>query len=400
MRIVSVTSEVSGTPTDALEVGVVDAGIEGSTVTMEVIETGLEPWPDDLRRALLEVMPPAATTVGAVCQLDQLVGVAAAEAVARAVDRLDRPPHLVVSPGHPAFHDIRDGRCYGTLRLGQPAWIAERTGLPVVSDLPARDVTAGGLGASLASTLDAIWLSGPGGPRAALDLGAVASVSVVGDEGQPAQTWVTGPGTCLLDAAASRVTGGRLDHDADGALALAGQVRPDLLSALWEHPHFGADQFAAATAESFSAGYLDDVLDRVGDVSGPDLLATLTELTADTVAKALAPYGVTEVVASGSGVHDPALMQALRAALGGVPVVPSDDRGIPASAKSVVLWALLGFLTWHGLAGSTAATGALEPRILGRITPGLEPLRLPRPATWPARRLHVVSREHEAPRAR
>ena len=167
--------------------------------------------------------------------------------------------------------------------------------------------------------------------------------------------------------------------------------RPDLLSALLEHPHLTTDQPGAGVREAFSAGYLDDVLERLPETAGPDLLATLTELTALTVARALASYGVMEVVASGGGVRNLALTEALRRRLDGVPLVASDDRGIPADAKDVVLWALLGFLTWHGVPGSTSATGALEPRILGRITPGLEPLRLPKPATWPPRRLRVLT---------
>lgn len=388
MRIVSVAS---GASLNALDVGVVDVGLEGSTVTMEVVGTGLAPWPEDLRQALIDLRPPAATTVGAICQLDQRIGVAVAEAVGRVVDQLDRPPHLVVSPGHTAFHDVRAGGCYGILQLGQPAWVAERTGLPVVSDLRARDVAAGGLGGPLVSVLDALWLAGPGGPRAALDLGGLATVSVVGDEGQPVRAWEVGPGNCLLDAAALHATDGRLNHDVDGRLALQGQVHDDLLSVLLAHPHF-TDPSAATARESFSAGYLDDVLERFGDVSGPDLLATLTELTALTVARALAPHGVTEVVTSGGGVHNRAVMEALGRHLDGTPLVSSARYGIPVMGKEVVLWALLGFLTWHGLAGSSAATGASEPRILGRITPGLEALRLPKPATWPPRRLSVLSR--------
>ena len=390
MRIVAVAS---GTSADALDVGVVDVGLDGSSVTMEIVGTGAEPWPEDLRRALLDLLPPAATTAGSICQLDQRIGVAVAEAVDRVVSQLDRPPHLVVSPGQTVFHDVRDGRCYGTLQLGQPAWIAERTGLPVVSDLRARDVAAGGHGAPLASTLDALWLAGPGGPRAALNLGGIANVSVVGDEGQPVLAWDTGPANCLLDVAAHLVTDGRLGYDADGRLALAGEARPDLLALLLEHPHFNQAPPVSTGREAFSAGYLDDVLARLPEVSGPDLLATLTELTALTVARAVAPYGVMEVVASGGGVHNPALMEALRRRLD-VRLVTSDERGIPADAKEVVLWALLGFLTWHGLAGTTSATGAREARVLGRITPGLEPLRLPKPAAWPPRRLRVLSQDY------
>jgi anhydro-N-acetylmuramic acid kinase len=388
MRIVAVASGASG---DALDIGVVDVGIDGSSVTMEIVGTGADPWPEDLRQGLLNIQPPAAATTGAICQLDQRIGVAVAESVHRVVSQLDRPPHLVVSPGHTVFHDMRDGRCYGTLQLGQPAWIAERTGLPVVSDLRARDVAAGGRGDPLASTLDALWLAGPGGPRAAVNLGGIASVCVVGDEGQPVHAWDTGPGNCLLDVAAARVTDGGLNHDVDGLLAKAGSVRPDLLAVLLEHPHFSQLPPATTGREAFSAGYLEDVLGQLPEVTGPDLLATVTELTALTIARALAPYGVLEVVASGGGVLNPALMEALRNRLDGVPLVASDERGIPADGKQVVLWALVGFLTWHGLPGGTSATGALESRVLGRITPGREPLRLPKPAAWPPRRLRVLS---------
>jgi anhydro-N-acetylmuramic acid kinase len=300
----------------------------------------------------------------------------------------------VVSPGQTVFHDVREGRCYGTLQLGQPAWVAERTGLPVVSDLRARDVAAGGQGAPLTSTFDALWLAGPGGPRASINLGGIASVTVVGEEDDPVVAWDTGPATCLLDVAAARVTRGQHERDDEGRLALAGTVREDLLSILLEHPHFKLAPPVSTGREAFSAGYLDDVLARVPDVDGPDLLATLTELTAATVAEALRPYAVTEVVASGGGTHNPALMAALKRLLGQVPLVASDERGIPVDGKEVVMWALLGFLTWHGVAGATSATGAAEPRILGRVSPGREALRLPPPANAyhrTPRRLRVLA---------
>ncbi len=391
MRVCAVAS---GTSADGLDVAVVDIGLEGAVITMEILRTGTLPWPDGLREAVLQVLPPASTTVGAICQLDQLVGLAVADAVQRTVEVLDRPPHLVVSPGQTVFHDVRDGSCFGTLQLGQPSWIAERTGLPVVSDLRSSDVSAGGHGAPLASTLDALWLSAPGGPRAAVNLGGIANVTIVRDEGDPVVAWDTGPANCLLDVAAARLTDGRQVRDDDGRIAAAGTVRSDLLDVLLEHPHYSQLPPVSTGREVFSAGYLDDVLDRVGEVSGPDLLATLTELTAHTVARALAPYGVTDVVVSGGGVHNPVLMAALQRNLGAVRMTTSDELGIPVDGKEAVLWALLGFLTWHGVPGSTSATGALVQRVLGRITPGAEPLRLPPPANAyhkRPRRLRVLS---------
>ena len=287
------------------------------------------------------------------------------------VSQLDRPPHLVVSPGQTVFHDVRDGRCYGTLQLGQPAWVAERTGLPVVSDLRARDVAAGGHGAPLASTLDGLWLAGPGGPRAALNLGGIANVTVVGDEGQAVQAWDTGPANCLLDLAAHRVTDGRPNHDVDGHLARQGAVRDDLLALLLAPPVLGAVPAAGSTGrEAFSAGYLDAVLDGLPRVSGPDLLATLTGLPRLRSPRGVPPYDVHR----GGGLRwwgaQPCTHGRPPAASGAVPLVTSDERGLPADAKEVVLWALLGFLAWHRLPGSTAATGARRPGCSAGSRPG------------------------------
>ena len=92
MRIVAVAS---GTSADALDIGVVDVGLEGSSVTMGIVATGQEPWPEDLRQGLLDLLPPAATTAGAICQLDQLIGVAVAEAVGR----VGLPARPAAAPG-------------------------------------------------------------------------------------------------------------------------------------------------------------------------------------------------------------------------------------------------------------------------------------------------------------
>ena len=360
MRVCAVAS---GTSADDLDVAVVDLGLEDSNVSMETVLWRSHPWPDGLREQILALQPPATTSAAALCFLDQRIGQAVADAVETTIAMLDRPPHLVVSPGQTVFNDVRDGLCVGTLQIGQPAWVAARTGLPVISDLRARDVAAGGVGAPLASTLDALWLAAPGGPRAALDLGGIASVTIVRDEEEPVLAWDTGPANCLLDVAAARVTDGRQTRDDDGRLAEAGTVVTSLLDQLLEHPHFTLAPPVSTGREAFSAGYLDDVLGRHGEVSGPDLLATLTELTAHSVARALRPHGVMGVVVSG-----------------GVRVVVSDELGIPADAKKAVMWALLGFLTWHGVPGTTLAAGSEAPRVLGRITPGAEPLRLPPPA--------------------
>ena len=124
-------------------------------------------------------------------------------------DRLARPDRV----------PLRRDDAAGTLQLGQPAWIAERTGLPVVADLRARDVAAGGQGAPLVSLLDTLLLSGRPGTPAALNLGGIANLTV------PPIAFDVGPANALLDAAARHFTGRPCDED--GRLAARGTVDRD-----------------------------------------------------------------------------------------------------------------------------------------------------------------------------
>ncbi|MCU1650204.1 MAG: anhydro-N-acetylmuramic acid kinase [Pseudonocardia sp.] len=279
------------------------------------------------------------------------------------------------------------------------AWITERTGLPVVSDIRGTDIAAGGHGAPLASTLDALWLAGPR-RRAALNLGGIANITVVGPPGEPVVSFDTGPGNCLLDVLATRTgtasgTAGTPGYDVDGALAAAGTVDPALLAELLAEKYYAAEPPKSTGRELFTAGYLDSAVDsallaarhrghgtrRTPNPTAPDIAATLVALTAHTVADACARYGVTEVVGSGGGMHNPVLVGALRTALDPVPLRRSAELGLPVDAKEAYLTALLGALSWHGVPGVLpGATGSRTSRVLGRFSPGHRPLRLPDPA--------------------
>ncbi len=380
---ITIIGLISGTSVDAIDAAAARFTWEGEALRMEPLGERELPWPAETRRRLLAALPPAPVTMGEVCALDVLVGEAFAEAAAIAVrDLAGGRAELVASHGQNVFHWIEAGRARGTLQLGQPALIAERTGLPVVSDLRARDVAAGGQGAPLASTLDALWLGGAGGPRVALNLGGIANITVVRGAGEPVLAYDTGPASCLLDIEATRITGA--GYDADGRLALAGTVHAALLERLLAEPYYAQPAPKSTGRELFDRTYLARHLTGL-DVSDADRMATLVALTAATVTAECRRHGAQAVVASGGGVRNPALMAALRRAMTPVPVSTSDEHGLPSAAKEAYLFALLGWLTWNGLPGTVpGATGGV-PRILGRITPGAGPLVLPAPGRMPAR---------------
>ena len=375
-----VVGVISGTSADGVDVAVADLHTDGDLLVLDPIGARTLEWPGRLRTRVLATLPPAATTVAEVCRLDTELGQAIGASVTNLCRTLGVTPELIASHGQTVFHWVEDGQARGTLQLGQPAWIVEATGVPVVSDLRARDIAAGGHGAPLASTLDALWLAGST-PRAALNLGGIANVTVVGET---VTAFDTGPANCLLDVAVTRATG--LRFDADGALAAGGSVRPDLLAALLEEPYYARPAPKSTGRELFDTDYVAHRLAGLPEATTADLLTTLTELSAVTIADALRPYGVGEVVASGGGVRNRTLMDALRRTLSPAQLRTSAELGLPADAKEAYLMALLGWLSWHQLPGVVpGGTGSAVPRVLGRLSFGDRPVRLPEPIAVPRR---------------
>ncbi|MBI3686922.1 MAG: anhydro-N-acetylmuramic acid kinase [Actinobacteria bacterium] len=389
MRVVGV---ISGTSHDAIETAAAELTLDGDQVVATFLGSASTPFPPELRAAVAACLPPGATTVGQICRLDTRLGQAFAEAAARAIDEIcGGHAELVVSHGQTVYHWVAGGRALGTLQLGQPAWIAERTGLPVVSDLRARDVARGGQGAPLVSLLDTLLLGPVGAPRAALNLGGIANITVVSPDGA-ALAYDTGPANALIDAAVEHATGGAEQLDRDGRRARRGQVVPALLAELLADPYYRQPPPKSTGKERFNAAYLRSALTRHPGLAPDDVVATLTRLTARTVADACLRHGVTTVHAAGGGVHNPVLMADLAAHLPGVVLGRTDELGIPAGAKEAFAFALLGFLTVHGVPGTVpSCTGASGPSLLGSLTPGRLPLRLPPPAGTVPRRLLLAA---------
>jgi anhydro-N-acetylmuramic acid kinase len=393
---------LSGTSMDGVDIAVAELRVTDETIELHPRGHAEVPYSSALRNALLSALPPHTSTAEVLCRLDTEVGQAFADAAADALtDLADGRADLVASLGQTLYHWVSpdDGQALGTLQIGQPAWIAEATGLPVVADLRVRDVVAGGHGAPLASVLDRLWLrgladdgggNGGGEVVAALNIGGIANITVVAPD-SPAIAFDTGPGNALLDAAARMISNGAWQLGVDGDLAAQGSCRDDLLKVLLTDPYYAAPPPKSTGKEYFHVEYLREALADVPRVSGPDLLATLVELTAATIADACQAHGVTRVVSSGGGVRNPTLMSALGRRLAPATLVGSDELGLPGEAKEAYLCALLGFLTWSGIpANVPSATGARGARLLGSITPGSTALVLPEPTTTTVTRLRVT----------
>ncbi|HEX6106431.1 MAG TPA: anhydro-N-acetylmuramic acid kinase [Gemmatimonadales bacterium] len=277
---------------------------------------------------------------------------------------------FIAFPGQTIWHEPP----LVTWQLGEPALLAERFGVRVVSGFRARDVAAGGQGAPLVPMADVLLFAAPDGPRVLLNLGGMANLTYVPRRAEEhgVLAFDTGPGVAVIDGVAALVDP-RRSYDRDGRLAAQGAPDEHVLAELLTDPYFAEHPPKSTGRERFGESYAIALHQRVPGVHG---VATAVELTARSVAAAIGrwlPPGV-EVVASGGGCHHPGLMQSLGTHLHALPGAPAlrrfDELFFPGDAKEAVAFALLGYLTLHGQPGNVpAATGAAGPRVLGTITP-------------------------------
>jgi anhydro-N-acetylmuramic acid kinase len=383
---------MSGTSYDAIETAAAEFWLEDEAVVLRPLGSRSVEYDPDLRAAIAGVLPPHGTSAENLCKLDTRLGQAFAEAAFQAAEEFcGGKVDLVVSHGQTVFHWVEGGTAMGTLQLGDPAWIAGRTGSPAVSDLRSRDVTAGGQGAPLASLFDVLLLGGGSGTRAALNLGGIANMTIV-SEGREPVAYDVGPANALIDASVQHITGGREAFDRDGQRAARGNMNERLLERLLSDPYYEAPPPKSTGKEHFNLPYLLQALDAAGSPGEDDVVATLTALTARTVAREAERWDVSELVVSGGGTANPTLMAMLREEANGVEISTMERWGIPSSSKEAYAFALMGYFTLKGLpANVPSCTGAGSTERLGNITPGRSALLLPAPAAQPPSRLVVSS---------
>jgi len=279
---------------------------------------------------------------------------------------------FVASHGQTIWHE--PGRA--TFQLGDAAVLAERVGVQVVSDFRARDVAAGGQGAPLVPLADVMLFGHEKHGRWLLNVGGMANVTWVPRRGvsEGAFAFDTGPGVAVIDAITRRVDPDAA-FDVDGERARRGRPVAKLLEELLAEPYFEQPPPKSTGRERFGIDYADKLLARVRKAGGSDndAVATATALTAETIGRAIARWGSddsSEIVISGGGAKNPALVERLAARVQPRPVVLFDQLFFDGEAKEAVAFAFLGMQTVSGKPGNLpAATGARGPRVLGHITP-------------------------------
>jgi len=277
------------------------------------------------------------------------------------------------SHGQTLWHDPP----HSTWQLGESAVIAERTGIPVVSDFRVRDVAAGGQGAPLVPIADAILFSGDDW-RALQNIGGIGNVTVVppGGDVNGVRAFDTGPGVAVIDAV-TRMLNPALTFDVDGALAAAGSAIDAVVARRLSHPYFSTEPPKSTGRELFDRTYAESLVAECRaakpGATVEDIVATTTELTARSIAdsyRRFLPEPITEVLLSGGGAKNATLVRMIERALAPISVRPFADRYFDGEAKEAVAFALLAHLHLESRAANVPrATGARGQRVLGKFTP-------------------------------
>src|SRR5688572_1415659 len=348
MRVAGI---MSGTSLDGVDVAVVD--IKGSR--FDVVKHATTAYPAELRERLLAV----SNTEAHVSEISSL-NFQLAEVYAKAI-RSCRVPlssiELIGCHGQTVFHERAS-----TLQLGDGSVLAERIGIPVVSDFRPRDMAAGGRGAPLVPYLDYLLYRDKKLGRVALNIGGIANITAIPPNGSASDVvaFDTGPGNMVTDQLMKLFTRGKQSFDDRGEVASIGHVDRGLLNNLLRRPYFREKPPKTAGREQYGKEFVTDL--RETGLSFPDLISTATAFTAATVAvgmKRFVKHRVDEVIVSGGGVHNRTLMAYLQGFLPGVKLRTSDEFGVNSDAKEAIAFAILAHETWHKRPSNLpSATGA------------------------------------------
>ncbi|HYO84436.1 MAG TPA: anhydro-N-acetylmuramic acid kinase [Bryobacteraceae bacterium] len=356
MRVAGI---MSGTSLDGIDVAVIDIRAR----KFDVVSFSTTPYPREVRERLLGISN-RETHTAEVSRLNFLLPELYAKAVAKCGVPL-QSIELVGCHGQTIFHERSN-----TLQIGNGCVLAERLGIPVVSDFRARDVAAGGHGAPLVPYFD-VWLyrhSRLG--RVALNIGGIANITAISPGSSDAVAFDTGPGNMVIDTLVSELTAGRRTFDNNGAIGARGTVQRDLVARLLRDRYYRMKPPKTAGREQYGREFVA-ALHETG-LATEDLIATMTAFTAATIAEGVrrfVPHRVDEMIASGGGVHNRTMMNELKNYLPGVRIRTSDEFGVNSDAKEAVAFAVMAWETFRRRPSNVpSATGAKRAVVLGKIS--------------------------------
>jgi anhydro-N-acetylmuramic acid kinase len=357
---------MSGTSLDGVDGVLADFAKRG----MRTLQAAFTPFPPELRAELMALQAASPNEL----EREALAANALARCYAQCVQELAAaapgPIRAVAVHGQTIRHRPELGF---TRQTNNPALLAELTGIDVIADFRSRDVAAGGQGAPLVPAFHQARFGKPNQVRVVVNIGGIGNISVLHGDGR-VSGFDTGPGNVLMDLWIARHQS--KPYDADGAWAASGRIDDALLASLLDEPYFDQPPPKSTGRDLFHEQWLDAKLAHHPDVAPADVQATLTRLTAVSIARAIADATQDQpaqaVYVCGGGAYNGVLLRDLREALGGeIAVASTQELGVAPNRVEALAFAWLGYRFMRRQPGNLpAVTGAAGLRVLGALYPG------------------------------
>ncbi|WP_168122547.1 anhydro-N-acetylmuramic acid kinase [Paenibacillus sp. HB172176] len=376
---------MSGTSLDGVDAAVVRIDGMGLKAKVQLLHYYTRPYDDRLRDRLKEICDPASSDVSRIAGMNVYMGELFASAALEAIKEGGLRPEdidFISSHGQTVWHmpeAVPDDPflARSTLQIGDLSVIAKRTGILTVGDFRPADMAVGGQGAPLVPYGDLILFRHAAKGRLLQNIGGIGNCTAVPAGAGPEELFAfdTGPGNMIIDQAVHTLTEGRMSYDDGGAWAALGKPDEALVEELMSHPYFRMAPPKSTGRELFGAAYTAEFLAKAAEkqLEPADIVATATAFTAHTIANAVQKLviprcPIDEVLVSGGGAHNRALMKMLAELLPQQTIINTGSLGLADDAKEAVIFALLGHGFLCGDANNIpAATGAEHPTVMGKL---------------------------------
>jgi anhydro-N-acetylmuramic acid kinase len=375
---------MSGTSADGIDAVVAEIRDGPVGLKASVVAHIRQPFTRALRARILDISLHG--TVAQICELNFLLGHHFANAALRAIRQAGLTASQVTAIGShgQTIHHLPNARPAATLQIGEPAVIAERTGITTIADFRVRDMAAGGQGAPLVPYADWVLFTDRSRPRIIQNIGGIGNLTFLPPSAslRDVLAFDTGPGNMVIDGVVNALSHGRQTFDRNGRWAARGKVRESWVREMLRHPYFRRSPPKTTGREQFGQSFVEQLLRdaRRLRLSPEDIVASVTALTATSISDSYRRFVLPklagqqadnlQVVLGGGGAKNPLLRSMLRELLGERQVLTHEDFGIANEAKEALAFAILAHETLLGRPSNVpSATGANRSVLLGKIVP-------------------------------
>ena len=351
---------MSGTSMDGVDVALCRIGPDGCS-----LEHALEyPFDAELKKEILECIG-GTTTLKTVGRIDHRLGVLFADAVNALLkeNQIDAASVEAIGlHGQTLWHEPESDTPF-SMQLGDANIVAACTGITTVADFRRRDIALGGQGAPFAPAFHAFAFSGLEKHCAVVNIGGIANITLLEDE---VTGYDTGPGNMLLDGWI--VEKRQEPFDKGGAWARTGTLNEALLERCLSDDYFAKEAPKSTGREYFGRRWLEEKLSGLESLEAQDVQATLTELTARTVADEARKSEPELLLVCGGGAKNAYLMEWLSELMNGCEVAPTDEYGVSSADMEAMAFSWLAYKRMQNEpVALSGVTGAKEDGVLGGI---------------------------------